>query len=155
MKALATIIASLCGLSFSLQAAAADLVETARTSGGMKTFMAAAETAGMADKLKNSGPYTVFAPNDTAFRQLPPETVEALLKDKEKAAELVAYHVIPGAVTVADVKPGKVQSVQGAPLTLTSDNGSVTVENAKVIQSDLKADNGVIHEIDQVVLPPK
>lgn len=155
MKAFAMAIAGLCSLSFVLPAGAADLLETARTSGGMKTFMAAAETAGMADKLRSSGPYTIFAPNDTAFRQLPPETMEALLKDKEKAAELVAYHVIPGAVTVADVKPGKVQTVQGAPVMLTSDNGSVTVENAKVIQSDLKADNGVIHEIDQVVLPPK
>lgn len=155
MKALATAVAGFCGLFVSLQAAAADLVETARTSGGMKTFMAAAETAGMADKLKNSGPYTIFIPSDSAFRQLPQETRDALLKDKEKAAELVAYHVIPGALTVADVKPGKVQTVQGSPVTLTSDNGSVTVENAKVIQSDLKADNGVIHEIDQVVLPPK
>lgn len=155
MKALAATIAGLCALSFSSVAVGADLLETVRTSGGMKTFMAAAETAGMADKLKNSGPYTIFAPNDSAFRQLPPETREALLKDKEKAAELVAYHVIPGTLTVADVKPGKVQTVQGSQVKLTSDNGSVTVENAKVIQSDLKADNGVIHEIDQVVLPPK
>ena len=127
MKALVIAIAGLCGLSFSLQAAAADLMETAHTSGGMKTFMAAAETAGMADKLKHSGPYTIFAPNDAAFRQLPPETRDALLKDKEKAAELVAYHVIPGAVTVADVKPGKVQTVQGSAVTLTSDKGWVTV----------------------------
>ncbi|GIZ52442.1 fasciclin domain-containing protein [Noviherbaspirillum aridicola] len=155
MKALAMAVAGFCGLFVSLPAAAADLVETARTSGGMKTFMAAAETAGMADKLKNSGPYTVFIPSDSAFRQLPQETRDALLKDKEKAAELVAYHVIPGALTVADVKPGKVQTVQGSQVMLTSDNGSVTMENAKVIQSDLKADNGVIHEIDQVVLPPK
>lgn len=155
MKALAKVIASVCSLSLPVAAAAADLIETARTSGGMKTFMAAAETAGMADKLKNSGPYTAFIPSDSAFRQLPPETVESLLKDKEKAAELVAYHLIPGTLTVADVKPGKVQTVQGSPVMLTSDNGSVTVENAKVIQSDLKADNGVIHEIDQVVLPPK
>ncbi|HEY8606826.1 MAG TPA: fasciclin domain-containing protein [Noviherbaspirillum sp.] len=155
MKAYGAAVATVLMLGVTSAACAADLVETARTSGSLKTFMQAAQTAGMADKLKNSGPYTVFAPSDSAFKQLPPEKVAALLKDKEKAAQLVAYHVIPGAVTVADVKPGKVQTMQGSPVTLTSDNGSVTVENAKVIQSDLKADNGVIHEIDQVVLPPE
>jgi uncharacterized surface protein with fasciclin (FAS1) repeats len=63
--------------------------------------------------------------------------------------------VIPGKVTVADVKPGKVQTIQGETVTLKSDNGKVTVENANVIQSDMMADNGVIHEIDAVVLLEK
>jgi uncharacterized surface protein with fasciclin (FAS1) repeats len=155
MKALAAFATVFTLSVFAQRAAAGDLVETASTSGTMKTFVAATKTAGMADKLKHSGPYTVFAPTDSAFSKLPPGTVDSLLKDRDKAAELIAYHVIPGTVTVSDVKPGKVQTVQGGTITLTSDNGKVTVDNANVIQSDLKADNGVIHEIDAVVLPPK
>ena len=138
-----------------IAAQAADLVETAATSGSFKTFLAAAKAAGMTDTLKNSGPYTVFAPSDSAFNQLPPGTVSSLMKDKAKLAEILAHHVIPGKVTVADVKPGKVQTLHGDMVTLKSDNGKVTVENANVVQSDMMADNGVIHEIDTVVFLQK
>ena len=149
------ITVSLALASLSLHASAADLVETASTSGSFKTFLAAAKTTGLAGTLKNSGPYTIFAPSDSAFNKLPPGTVDSLMKDKAKLTEILAYHVIPGKVTVADVKPGKVQTMQGESLTLTSDNGKVTVDTANVVQSDLIADNGVIHEIDTVVLPKK
>lgn len=137
------------------RALAADLVETASTSGTFKTFLAAAKAAGITDTLKQSGPYTIFAPGDAAFNKLPPGTVNLLLKDKSKLAEILSHHIIRGRMTVADVKPGKVTTMQGDLLTLTSDNGKVTVDNANVIQSDLVADNGVIHEIDTVVLPQK
>lgn len=142
-------------LSFASRALAADLVETASTSGSFKTFLAAAKAAGITDTLKKSGPYTIFAPGDGAFNKLPPGTVNSLLKDKAKLAEILSHHIIPGKVMVADVKPGKITTMQGDLLTLTSDNGKVTVDNANVIQSDLMADNGVIHEIDTVVLPQK
>lgn len=151
----AAIVSTIALTTFSASAWAADLVETASTSGSFKTFLAAAKAAGMDETLKNSGPYTVFAPSDSAFNQLPPGTVSSLMKDKAKLAEMLAHHVIPGKVTVADVKPGKVQTIQGDTVTLKSDNGKVTVENANVIQSDMMADNGVIHEIDAVVLPAK
>lgn len=134
---------------------AADLVETATTSGSFKTFLAAAKAAGMTDTFKNSGPYTVFAPNDSAFNRLPPGTVSSWMKDKAKLAKILSHHVIPGKVTVADVKPGAVQTIQGDTVTLKSDNGKVTIDDANVVQSDLMADNGVIHEIDTVVLPSK
>lgn len=134
---------------------AADLVETASTSGSFKTFVTAVKAAGMSDTLKNSGPYTVFAPSDSAFNQLPPETLNTLMKDKARLSEMLSHHVIPGKVTVAEVKPGPVKTLQGDTVNLKSDNGKVTVENANVIQSDLLADNGVIHEIDAVVLPEK
>ncbi|WP_194723559.1 fasciclin domain-containing protein [Noviherbaspirillum malthae] len=134
---------------------ASDLVETASTGTTFKTFLAAAQTAGLANTLKTSGPYTVFAPTDSAFNKLPPDTLRTLMKDKEKLAELVSYHIVPGKILVADVKPGKVRTVQGEEVTLTSDNGKVTVDNANVIQSDMTADNGVIHEIDTVILPKK
>lgn len=134
-------------------AAAEDLVSTASNSGSFKTFLSAAKAAGITEQLKQSGPYTIFAPGDSAFNKLPRETVVALFKDKERLAEVLSHHIIPGKVTVSNVKPGKVATLQGDEITLTSDNGKVTVDHANVIQSDLMADNGVIHEIDVVVLP--
>jgi uncharacterized surface protein with fasciclin (FAS1) repeats len=156
MKRPLAVIATTITLSFHASPIlAADLLETASSSGSFKTFLAAVKAAGIADTLKNSGPYTVFAPTDSAFEKLPPGTFNSLMKDKTKLTEVLEHHVIPGKVTIADVKPGKVKTIQGDLLTLTSDNGKVTVDNANVIQSDVIADNGIIHEIDTVVLPNK
>lgn len=144
------------GLSLQLSSAMAeDLVETAATSGSLKTFVEAIETAGLSEKLKSSGPYTIFAPTDSAFQHLPPDQRDSLFKDKAKLADVLAYHIIPGKVTVSEVKPGETKTIEGKPLKLTSDNGMVTVNGARVIQSDSEADNGIIHEIDAVVMPPK
>jgi uncharacterized surface protein with fasciclin (FAS1) repeats len=132
---------------------AANIVETAAAAGSFKTFVAALRTAGFTETLKNTGPYTVFAPTDEAFAKLPPGTWEALSKDKAKLAQVLAYHIIPGKVMITEVKPGKVKTTQGGLLTLTSDNGKVTVNDANITQSDVTADNGVIHAIDSVVLP--
>ncbi len=151
----ATLSSTIVLLFLATHAYGADLMETASTSGSFKTFLAAAKASGLADTLKKSGPYTVFVPSDSAFNHLPPGTMSSLMKDKAKLAEVLAYHVIPGKVTVADIKPGKVKTLQGETITLMSDNGKVTVNNANVIQSDLMADNGVIHEIDTLVFLDK
>jgi uncharacterized surface protein with fasciclin (FAS1) repeats len=135
-------------------AIAADIVDTATTSGSFKIFVAAVKAAGFNETLKASGPYTVFAPTDEAFGKLPPGTWDAIAKDKVKLSKVLAYHVIPGKVLVAEVKPGKVKTTEGDFLTLKSDNGKVTVNEANVTESDVVADNGVIHAIDAVVLPP-
>jgi uncharacterized surface protein with fasciclin (FAS1) repeats len=137
----------------SASAMASDLLESAATQGGAKTFAAAAKSSGLAESLKENGPYTVFAPDDAAFAKLPSSTRDALMKDKSKLAHVLAYHVIPGKVTVAEVKPGNVQTLEGETVKITSDNGKVTVNNANVTQSDVDADNGVVHIIDTVVLP--
>lgn len=135
-------------------AVAADIVETAAASSTFKVFIAAVKTAGFAEALKGAGPYTVFAPTDEAFTKLPAGTWDALSKDKVKLAHVLSYHVIPGKIMVTEVKPGKVKTIQGDLLSLTSDNGKVTVNNANITQSDIVADNGVIHAIDTVVMPP-
>lgn len=152
-KALSALAAIIAFWSAAPQAFASDLVETAASSGEIKTFAAALKSAGVADSLKQDGPYTVFAPADSAFDKLPADVRNDLMKDKKKLAQVLAYHVIPGKVLVADVKPGKVPTIQGSPLTIKSDNGKVTVDEANVTQSDVTADNGVIHVIDTVVLP--
>jgi hypothetical protein len=132
---------------------AADIVETASNATTFKTFLAAIKSTDMNETLKSAGPFTVFAPSDAAFDKLPAGTVNALLKDKKKLSQLLAHHVIPGKVTVAEIKPGEVAALDGGALKLTSDNGKVTVDDANVTQSDIAADNGVIHEIDTVVMP--
>lgn len=143
------------GLSASgTPAMASDIVETISADRSFKIFATALETAGFTQTLKNAGPFTVFAPTNDAFAKLPPGTWEQLSQDKIKLAKVLSYHVIPGKVTVAEVKPGHVKTTEGSTLKLTSDNGKVTVNNANITQSDLAADNGVIHAIDTVVLPP-
>lgn len=132
---------------------AADIVETASKSPTFKTFVTAVKTAGLSDMLRKAGPYTVFAPSDAAFDKLPPDKINSLMKDKAKLAHLLEHHVMLGKVTVTEVKPGEVKTLDGGEIKLASDNGKVTVDNANITQSDIMADNGVIHEIDTVIMP--
>jgi uncharacterized surface protein with fasciclin (FAS1) repeats len=134
-------------------ASAADLTDTATRSLNLKTFSDAIKTAGLGQALKSAGPYTVFAPNDEAFNKLPPGSWDALTKDRVRLAALLAHHVIPGKVLITEIKPGKVKTMQNDFITLKSDNGKVTVDHANVVESDLAADNGVIHIVDSVLMP--
>jgi uncharacterized surface protein with fasciclin (FAS1) repeats len=108
--------------------------------------------AGLVDTLKGKGPFTVFAPTDEAFAKIPKADLDALLKDKAKLSSVLTYHVVAGRVMAADVKAGKVKTVQGSELTVSTSMG-VTVDNAKVTKTDITADNGVIHVIDTVIMP--
>lgn len=137
-----------------LPAPADDLLDTARRAGSFKTFVDAVRAAGLMTQMKADGPFTIFMPTDDAFNQLDSDEWEALQKDKDQLARLLRYHVIPGKVKVAEVKPGKTKSEAGAMLALKSDNGMVTVNGARVTESDLAADNGIIHGIDSVLMPP-
>lgn len=132
---------------------AADLVDTAVAAGNLKTFVAAIKAAGFTEALRGPGPLTVFAPSDEAFSRLPPGVWQALMHDKARLAQVLTYHVIPGKILVADVKPGMTKTLQGAMLNVKSDNGKVTVDDATVTESDMAADNGVIHAIDSVAMP--
>ena len=129
-----------------------DIVDTAVAAGSFKTLATALQAAGLVDTLKGKGPFTVFAPTDAAFAKIPKADLDALLKDKAKLTAVLTYHVVPGAVMAKDVKAGNVKTVQGGMLTLGT-TGGVTVNNAKVVQADIVASNGVIHVIDTVVLP--
>jgi uncharacterized surface protein with fasciclin (FAS1) repeats len=133
-------------------AQAKDIVDTAVAAGNFKTLAAALQAAGLVDTLKGKGPFTVFAPTDEAFAKVPKADLDALLKDKAKLTAVLTYHVVPGTVMAKDVKAGMVKTVQGSDLTIGT-TGGVTVNGAKVVMADVKADNGVIHAIDSVVLP--
>lgn len=132
---------------------AADIVDTATSAGQFTTLVTALKEADLVDVLKGTGPYTVFAPTDAAFAKLPKGALEGLLGDKEKLIAVLTYHVVPGKVMAADVKPGPVKTVQGQSLTVATKNDSVMVNDARVIKADIAASNGVIHVIDTVVLP--
>ena len=131
---------------------AADIVDTAVKAGSFKTLATALTAAGLVDTLKGPGPFTVFAPTDDAFAKIPKAQLDALLKDKAKLTAVLTYHVVPGKVMAADVKAGKVKTVQGSELTIAT-TGGVMVDNAKVTKTDIAASNGVIHVIDTVIMP--
>lgn len=145
-------LTALVATTLSLSAHAADIVDTAVAAGNFKTLAAALQEAGLVDTLKGKGPFTVFAPTDEAFAKLPKEQLDALLKDKAKLSAVLTYHVVPGKVMAKDVKAGKVKTVQGSELTVTT-AGGVKVDRANVVKTDIVADNGVIHVIDAVIVP--
>ncbi|NCV26390.1 MAG: fasciclin domain-containing protein [Betaproteobacteria bacterium] len=133
-------------------AQAQDIVDVAVGAGSFNTLVTAVKAAGLVDTLKGAGPFTVFAPTDEAFAKVPKETLDALLADKDKLTAVLTYHVVPGLVMSKDVSAGKVKTVQGSELTITTDGG-VKVDDANVVKADIVTTNGVIHVIDAVVLP--
>lgn len=133
-----------------------DIVDTAVAAGSFKTLAAALQAAGLIDTLKSKGPFTVFAPTDEAFAKLPAGTVEDLLKPENKAklVAILTYHVVPGKVLATQVtKMTSAKTVNGEFLAIVVKDGSVMVDNAKVIQTDILCSNGVIHVIDSVLMP--
>jgi uncharacterized surface protein with fasciclin (FAS1) repeats len=147
-----SLIATLLASVLVMSAQAKDIVDTAVDAGSFKTLATALGAAGLVETLKGKGPFTVFAPTDEAFAKIPKADLEALLKDKAKLTAVLTYHVVPGKVMAADVKAGKVKTVQGSDITVTT-KGGVMVNKAKVIKTDIVADNGVIHVIDTVIMP--
>ena len=131
------------------------MVEIAAGNKDFSTLVAAVKAAGLAETLSGKGPFTVFAPTDAAFAKLPKGTVEDLLKPENKAklAAILTYHVVGAKVLAADVKPGKVKTVNGKEFEVKVANGKVTVDGATVVKTDIIGTNGVIHVIDAVILP--
>ena len=133
-----------------------DIVDTAVSAGSFGTLVAAVQAAGLVDTLKGDGPFTVFAPTDEAFAALPEGTVENLLKpeNKEQLIAILTYHVVSGKVMSGDIagKAMDVTTVNGAMAKVDATNG-VMIDAATVVAADVEASNGVIHVIDQVILP--
>jgi len=133
-----------------------DIVDTAVAAGSFKTLVAAVTAAGLVDTLKGAGPFTVFAPSDAAFAKLPAGTVDDLVKpaNKDKLTKILTLHVLPAKIMAADVAGKKMNptSVSGETLAVDGTDG-VTVSGAKVTSADIECTNGVIHVIDQVIMP--
>jgi uncharacterized surface protein with fasciclin (FAS1) repeats len=133
-----------------------DIVDTAVAAGSFKTLAKALEAADLVDTLKGKGPYTVFAPTDEAFAALPASTLEDLLKPENKAKlrRILTYHVVQGRVPASEVvKLRTAKAVSGDTIDITANGGTVMVDGARVLKTDIGASNGVIHVIDAVILP--
>jgi uncharacterized surface protein with fasciclin (FAS1) repeats len=137
-------------------ASADTIVDVAAGNPDFSTLVAAVEAADLAETLSAEGPYTVFAPTDAAFEALPAGVLDALLlpENKELLTEILTYHVVAGEVMSTDIEPGEVPTVEGQDLTIEVTDGTVTVNGATVEAADVEASNGVIHVIDEVLVPP-
>jgi uncharacterized surface protein with fasciclin (FAS1) repeats len=132
-----------------------DVVDTAIAAEQFKTLVAAVKAAELLDVLKGKGPFTVFAPTDKAFEEVPKEQLAALLKDKKQLQAVLTYHVVPGKVMAADVvKLKTAKTVQKKPVKIAVEEGNVKINDARVVKTDIECSNGVIHVIDAVLLPP-
>lgn len=134
------------------------ICDTAVAAGKFKTLFAATQAAGLVETLNTKGPFTVFAPTDEAFAKLPAGTVDGLLKDIPKLTEILKYHVVEGAVPASDVIQHKnITTLQGQDLKVDAAkwhlHKSVKINDANILTADVKADNGIIHIIDKVLLP--
>jgi len=135
---------------------AKDIVDTAVAAGQFNTLAAALEAADLIDTLKGEGPFTVFAPTDAAFAKLAEGTVAELLKpeNRDQLTAILTYHVVAGKVYAADVvKLQAATTVNGSDVSIAVQDGSVRINDANVVKTDISASNGVIHVVDTVILP--
>ncbi|WP_414552721.1 fasciclin domain-containing protein [Anabaena sp. CCY 0017] len=132
------------------------LLALAESSPNFTTLTAALKAAGLTDALQGGDNLTVFAPTNAAFAKLPQDAVRDLLKpeNKEILLKLLTYHVVSGTVLSTDLSSGEVKSLEGGAIKVTVSPSGVMVNDANVVQADIKGSNGVIHAIDQVILPP-
>ena len=134
-----------------------NIVQTAVAAGQFKTLVKLVKLvklAGLAGALEGKGPFTVFAPTDAAFAKVPKATLTALAKDKAKLRAVLLYHVAKGKLTAAKVvKLHSIKTLNGQSLTVRVNHGTVTVGGARVIKANIGASNGVIHVINQVLIP--
>lgn len=134
---------------------AGDIVAVATEAGSFSTLVAAIDAAGLVETLQGEGPFTVFAPTDEAFAALPEGVLDALLLEEnlEVLQQILTYHVVPGEVMAADVTTGDVATVEGSTVAIEVGDQVTLNGTATVVTPDVEASNGVIHVIDQVILP--
>ena len=144
-------------LSTKVRAQNENIVGLAVGNENLSTLVAAVKAAGLVETLSGKGPYTVFAPTNEAFAALPAGTVENLLKpeNKDQLIAILTYHVVSGEAYAKDLSNGqKVKTVEGNDVKVKINSKGVMVNDAKVVAADVQASNGVVHVIDQVILPP-
>ncbi len=135
-----------------------DIVDTAVAAGSFETLAAALTAAGLVEALKGDGPFTVFAPTDEAFARLPDGTVEKLLEPEnlDRLREILTYHVVSGRVSARQaVALDSASTLNGQRVGIDLDDGQLKIGGARVVKTDVDASNGVIHVIDNVLLPPE
>ncbi|KAM3113204.1 fasciclin domain-containing protein [Phormidesmis sp. 146-33] len=132
------------------------IVDVASANPSLKMMTAAIQAAGLTSTLQGKGPYTVFAPTDQAFASVPAATRQRVLQPENRAilTRILTYHVVPGEITSSQLKSGDVKTVEGKTIDIQVKSAQVTVNEAKVTQPDIRANNGVIHVVDRIIIPP-
>lgn len=131
-----------------------NIVRTAAAAGQFKTLAKLLTRAGLANALQQPGPYTVFAPTDAAFKRVPKQTLNSLLRSKARLRAVLLYHVVPGKVTASDVvKLSTAKTLSGRNVRIRAAGSNVFVNSARVTSADVMATNGVIHVINRVLIP--
>jgi len=148
----ATVVAGLSGCATTSQPV--NIADTIARTPSLSTLNALVTKAGLTDALKATGPFTVFAPSNDAFKDVPAKTMDDLAAHPDKLKAVLTYHVVTAKLMAADVKNSNVKSLNGATLAVSKAGTFVTVENAAVTEADLVATNGVVHIVDTVMLPP-
>lgn len=148
----AALLISTAGFAIAMGHGKPDIVDTAVAAGSFTTLVTAVQAADLVDKLKEDGPFTVFAPNDAAFAKIPAATLNALVADKEALTNVLGLHVVAGKFMAADVVGVySVLTITGKTLNIKVEGGEVFVNGSKVIATDIETSNGVIHVIDTVI----
>ncbi len=130
-----------------------NIVETAMADARFSMLVKALKEAGLVNTLKGAGPFTVFAPTNEAFANVPADKLNMLMKDKAMLKSVLMYHVMSGKVMATDARTMMAPMMEGSSASVKVENGMVMVDNARVVQADIMASNGVIHAIDMVLMP--
>lgn len=120
----------------------------------LSTLDGLVRSTGLTDMLKATGPYTLFAPTNEAFKAVPAKTMDELAHNPAKLKDVLSYHILPGKLMAADVTNSNAKTAQGASVALSKAGNFVTIEDAMVQTPDIVATNGVIHTVDRVLMPP-
>ncbi len=129
------------------------LIDTAALAGNFTTLIGTLQAGSLIDTLRTTGPYTLFAPTDAAFRRLVPGALDTLMHDTGRLYDFLALHVVPGIVMLNDVTSGAIKTIGGASLTTARAAGDVLVNGVSISRGDIEASNGVMHVVDEVILP--
>jgi uncharacterized surface protein with fasciclin (FAS1) repeats len=132
-----------------------NIVETVAARGGFARLTDAIRASGLVKPLGARGPFTLFAPTDAAFEKLSAESQGALLRNATRLAAIINYHIVPGYFDIKDLHAGEIETLQGTSLTIVGAAAQICVNGAAVVHADLVATNGVVHGIDQILLPRK
>lgn len=140
--------------SIAISAPPKDVMTTAKAEKNLSTFILFLKTANLTERLNTKGPYTIFAPTNEAFTKIPKQTLMQLLQNKKQLTQLLTYHIIPAYAPIKDMQNGLVATMSGQNIEIKKNGEQLTINNSNIIRSDLVARNGVIHEIDSLLMPP-
>ena len=129
------------------------IIDTAAQAGNFTTLIGTLQAASLIDTLRTTGPYTLFAPTDAAFRSAVPGVLDEILQDTDRLYALVAHHVVSGIVMLKDVTSGEIKTIGGASLVATRVEGKAFVNGVSISRADIAASNGVMHVVDEIILP--